>query len=393
MKNSLKHISFLLIAFLMIGCQKEEPTTPELNLGEQAKAWYEINHNRDFDQNSYFYGEPNWSNYFTVDNTVYVPLQSLRSSKKKLQKNTLTQSNTIHAKSFITLEETANGSFNESLKAFLTSDRNNFATQEQTLELPYMNHFYKEDGKLKVTQLQQTKKEVVNEGLFHTDVTNEIAAKDMDCDVYYVVETTTYTDGTQTTEVLSTFQICGVTYSGGGSGGGSGSGNGGGDGGSGIGDGDLDLTTSDTDFPPDCSSFKFEKLPNVSWQETLVKGMYFKITLLQVAPVRVKLLHRIEFREPIKFGVPTVDRHGNRVPAYLAAQVTKEAIHQTMKEITSRYGNKNFSTLYVATKFQELLKKNIPDYTYGGRVNFNDMTSTQTPTQYEATFNPNQNCR
>ncbi|MDY8137513.1 hypothetical protein [Aquimarina sp. 2201CG5-10] len=142
-------------------------------------------------------------------------------------------------------------------------------------------------------------------------------------------------------------------------------------------------------IPPDCDSFKFQKLENVSWQESLVEGLYFKITLVQTAPIKIKVLHTIKFPQGIKFGVPTVDRLGNRVSPGMAASITANAIHQTMKQIRNTYGNQELSTSFVRTKFQELLGNNYPDYTGGGRINFNDMTSTMQPTEYKATWNPN----
>lgn len=99
--------------------------------------------------------------------------------------------------------------------------------------------------------------------------------------------------------------------------------------------------------------------------------------------VRVKKVHPISFPQPIKFGVPAVLYNGSVISPELAAELSAEAIKQSINEIKDSYEGLLANTEDLRLEFMDALRKNQREFANGGRMNFNDMTSILKPTQYQ----------
>ncbi|WP_405247842.1 hypothetical protein [Cellulophaga sp. Asnod2-G02] len=146
--------------------------------------------------------------------------------------------------------------------------------------------------------------------------------------------------------------------------------------------------------PPSCKSFNF-KITTSNYYEALVLNVHFKIVLVEInsAGLRVKKVHPINFPQAIKFGVPAVLANGTEISPQLAAELSAKAIKMSIREILENYEGLLGNTNVIREEFKEILKNNQRHYTNGGRVNFNDMTSTLTPTQYRTSALWDDNCQ
>ncbi|WP_411031667.1 hypothetical protein [Spongiimicrobium sp. 3-5] len=137
------------------------------------------------------------------------------------------------------------------------------------------------------------------------------------------------------------------------------------------------------DIPPSCKSFDFRST-GANWQESSVIGIRFNIFVLQIiGGVRVRKKHTILFTQPVKFGLPRKFANGTTIPSGLAAEIGAKAINHAIDDVISKYHNIVVnSTSVLRSDFQSKLKKEFREFSNGGRVNFNDMTSATRATQY-----------
>ncbi len=136
--------------------------------------------------------------------------------------------------------------------------------------------------------------------------------------------------------------------------------------------------------PPSCKSFSYVNTAS-NWQEASVINIRFNIVLIEiVAGVRVKKVIPIIFPNPVRFGVPKQFKNGTRISAGLAAELSAQAIEDSIDDVISTYNNLVVSsTDVIRNQFKERLKHNHRERTNGGRVNFNDLLVDLTPTQYQ----------
>ena len=136
--------------------------------------------------------------------------------------------------------------------------------------------------------------------------------------------------------------------------------------------------------PPSCKSFNFQNTAT-NWQEASVVNIRFNILLIEiVGGVRVRKRHLFTFPQPVKFGMPRKFANGTSIPAGLAAEIGARSINHAVDELISKYYNLAVSsTSIVRSDFQAILKHEFQEQSNGGRVNFNDLSSTVTPTQYQ----------
>ncbi len=224
MKNLLKPIFFLLISFLLIGCQKDQMIDQEPTTIDVVKSWYANNHNPRFDENPYFSGQPDWSNYFQIEGQIYIPLVSLSYNTSRNQLKISDLENKVYAKPYLVLQEKSQNEFKESLQVFLTSNESNFESNTTMLGLSYLKYGYDNKTEGKSLGFFQSKKEKIDPSIAKLPHLNAPIVK-TDCDTFYVVQTTTSSEGyVQNVEIIATFEVCGLgNYS---SGGGGNSGNG-----------------------------------------------------------------------------------------------------------------------------------------------------------------------
>ncbi len=146
--------------------------------------------------------------------------------------------------------------------------------------------------------------------------------------------------------------------------------------------------------PPSCKSFKFERVTG-TYFEALVKNIKFKIVLIEInnAGVKVKKVHSINFPQATKFGVPAVLSNGSVITTGLAAELSAKAIKESINEIKDSYEGLLVNTESLRLEFMDALRKNQREYANGGRVNFNDMTSNLSPTEYQTSAFWDDKCR
>ncbi|MBQ0733426.1 hypothetical protein [Aquimarina celericrescens] len=224
MKNSLNHIAFILIAFLMIGCQKDELPNIEQNLITNAKSWYENNHSALLNQNALFYGAPDWNKVIKVDNDLYFPLTKTFAISSNQRNNSKISR---FVKSFLVLSEVDSG-YEESLKVYMNKDSDVFDSFEETKQNAFVEF---DSGNVKIaSSLGQSNKSAIPDWINNMGVTLE---KGRSCTSYSVIKTLYYGNQVIGVQVLYSYQVC--TGGGGSQGGGSqgGDGLGGGDGGDG----------------------------------------------------------------------------------------------------------------------------------------------------------------
>ncbi len=149
------------------------------------------------------------------------------------------------------------------------------------------------------------------------------------------------------------------------------------------------ITESDDDEKeegPSCKSFDFKKVTSIAdWQEASVVNIRFNIVLIEIiGGVRVKKVIPVIFPQPVKFGMPLKFKNNTPIPSGLAAEIGARSINHAIDDVLSKYtGLVLNSTDVIRSHFQERLKLHFKDYSNGGRVNFNDMTSTTTATEYQ----------
>lgn len=224
MKNFLKRISFFLIAFLMIGCQKDELPIAKNDLSQKAKSWYEENHDQKFNENPNFYGSPDWNNYFEVENDIYIPLISKSSvAKSNIKLDDL--KNKVYAKSYLVLTKN-NNDYIESLKVFLSQDQSKLSSVDEMMKLSRLEYRYSPPSNEGIisneTLFFQSKNEKINNSIAQFDHQQQISVK-TGCETYYVIKTTSVNGNPVHIEILYSYELCG----GGDGNGGGGDGNGG----------------------------------------------------------------------------------------------------------------------------------------------------------------------
>lgn len=383
MKNFLKPISFFLMAFIMIGCQKDELPTAKNDLSQKAKSWYEENHNQKFNENPNFYGSPDWNNYFEIENDIYFPLIS----KSNVAKNNVKLDdlkNKVHAKSYLKLTKDKN-SFKESLKVFLSTDQNNFETVSKTLELSFLLYNYSFDADSgigsKEVNFFQSENENINNAITNPSDALEITSKS-GCQTYYVIKTTSVNGNPIHIEILYSYELCG------GSQGNNGGGNGG-SGGSSEGHGDHDsLPTVDETPPPvlfftDCKSFEYAKVFGQNIAATTGINESFHADHRVVNGVMRRTIET--YIDIATFTAPSGLRPG-QAANFTAAAVASANIN-TQKWFS---GNTGASELQIKIQWEIHLKKAMK--AIGGSIEIGKNTyGVQSPAPYLIAFTPT-NC-
>lgn len=367
MKNSLKYVSFLLIAFLMIGCQKEELPTVEDNLGQKVRSWYEENHSKELDDNFFFYGKPDWENFDKIGSDIYFPIISeLENNENQVSKDY--GGSWRYIKPYLIFSQKGENNFIESLKVFVSETQEDLKGNN-IFNLPFV-HYDADNNRILDTNL--------NEEETFGDISKlpsflEISQKS-DCQTYYVIKTTSVNGNPVHIDVLYSYQVCG----GGGTGG-----NGGGIGGDGGGYGDGDsLPTTNDEKAPDCASFPYKKVAD-NWKATVSKGIYFNVVLIDPNNPQNQGVYHIDFgNELFTFETYNIDRFDNELGNANASEVTAAAMNNAMKEIADyykyRYGT---SQIVIEQRFKEVLKREFNYMTGGGKMRIGNPFGL-TPTQF-----------
>lgn len=81
-----------------------------------------------------------------------------------------------------------------------------------------------------------------------------------------------------------------------------------------------------------------------------------------------------------------------QISSGMAAELSAEALRISMSETVNLYGRQVIDELTVRTYFESRLKANYPLIIPGGRVNFNALTFSGTPTQYQTTLIGTDSC-
>lgn len=146
----------------------------------------------------------------------------------------------------------------------------------------------------------------------------------------------------------------------------------------------IELTDDILDVPPSCKSFNFQNTA-LNWQEASIINLRFNIVLIEIiGGIKVKKIIQVHFYQPVKFGMPRKFANGTIIPQGLAAEISARAISHAIDDTISKYNNLAISSSdLVRNFFQERLKLNFQDYSNGGRVNFNDMSSITNTTEYK----------
>ncbi len=155
----------------------------------------------------------------------------------------------------------------------------------------------------------------------------------------------------------------------------------------------VDTTDGSKAIGPSCKSFNYQNTSS-NWQEASVVNIRFNIVVIEiVAGIRVKKVIPITFPQPTRFGVPRRFVNGTVISSGLAAELSAKAIADSIDDVISRYNNLlTNSTDVIRSHFIERLKHNFRERTNGGRVNFNDMSSGLTSTQYKTFAFLSDNC-
>ncbi len=270
MKYFLEPFTFFLIAFLIISCQKNELPNTEDSLTQKAKSWYEQSHNPKMDQNPAFSGEPDWNNYFQIEDDIYFPLTSSIEKKNKSQHKLLNSSKKTFIKPYLILKEKEKKGFEESLRIFVSSDQSNFETIDKIIEQPSFTYVYSRTSNSKsIEYYSANKKEVISKNFF-TGANNLTPTKSNNCVTWYIVKIDEYSNGYVEYTIIDSYDACDDSN------GGSGGGNGGGGDNDGPGRPDGDAF-DELLFPlPDCKSFEFANVfgQNVA-ATTNILGSFF----------------------------------------------------------------------------------------------------------------------
>ncbi|MDH7445922.1 hypothetical protein [Aquimarina sp. 2201CG14-23] len=209
MKILLKYVSLVLITFVIMGCQKDELPITESSLNDDAKSWYDKNHNLKMNENPNYYGEPNWEKSFQIEGNVYIPITSIPKKKNKgNQKEFKNNLNKIYVTSYLILIQEDNNSFKEILKVFITDDVNSTQTISKTLQLPSLEYEYTSNDNFSGVNVKYRTTEKT--GIFYglpSLSSNTLSAKS-GCEMYNIVQTIYYDDGSIEENVLGTFQVC-----------------------------------------------------------------------------------------------------------------------------------------------------------------------------------------
>lgn len=138
-------------------------------------------------------------------------------------------------------------------------------------------------------------------------------------------------------------------------------------------------------LPPSCESFNFTpSSDNSNWQQSAVKNIKFRVVVL--TPQGAFVNYDIRFPTPTLFGLPiNTITYGDISPGF-AAELSAQALQISMNETVALYGNQVVSEVVVRYYFIQRLKHNYQIMTNGGRVNFNSMTNSVTPTEYVTNF-------
>lgn len=390
MKTSLKHISFILLAFLIISCQKDELPNLDSNLIQRAKSWYEQNHNIEMNKNPNFTGTPDWDNYIKIENEIYFPLifKTKSTFSKRQVKNT---KNEIHTKPYFVLEDKTNG-FEESLKVFLSNNRQELKSIEPKTELSYLNYTYNYSSGMSTESVTfyNVKKDLINPNIINVGEEQEqnlqVALKG--CTTYYVFETAHYSDGSSESQYLYSFDAC----TGGGSGSGDGnSGGGGGNTGGGIGGEDTPNPILGDNGPvqslifSDCSSFEYAKIfgQNVAATTNITEEVY----------ADHKVPGGIIYREvKLKIDIATFTAPSG-MPVGVAANLTARAL-DVAKIATQAWflANTNARPSAVKSRWEYNLKKAMGSF-LGTITMGKNVYDIRSPAPYLVTLNPLTDCR
>lgn len=138
------------------------------------------------------------------------------------------------------------------------------------------------------------------------------------------------------------------------------------------------------DIDPNCESFNFQQTSS-NWQESAVTNIHFQVII--VSPGGLTVNHVVEFPQPILFGCPINLSIGDTYISHgLAANVSAQALEQSMDETVKKFGNKSVTSMVVELYFKQRLKHNYPLFIPGARVNFNPSSYSVTPTPYQSSF-------
>ncbi|PKV48540.1 hypothetical protein ATE84_0540 [Aquimarina sp. MAR_2010_214] len=365
MKNSLKYISFLLITFLMIGCQKDELPIVEDGLSQKAKSWYEKNQSKELANNFFFYGKPDWENFNKIGSDIYFPIISeLENDEDQVSKDY--GESWRYIKPYLILSQNGENNFIESLKVFVSEAQENLKGNN-TFNLPFLHY---DANNNRILDSKPNEEETYGENSKLPSFL-EISQKS-NCETYYVIETTSVNGNPVHIDILYSYQVC---SGGGGSGGGSGDGIGGGG-------GDGSLPTADEEKAPDCSSFPYKKVAN-NWKATVSKGVYFNVVLIDPNNQQNQGVYHIDFgNELFTFETYNIDRFDNEFGNANASEVTAAAMHNAMKEIADYYRYKyGTSQIVIEQRFKEVLKREFNYMTGGGKMRIGNPFGL-TPTQF-----------
>ena len=131
---------------------------------------------------------------------------------------------------------------------------------------------------------------------------------------------------------------------------------------------------------PSTDSFNFEQTSS-NWQEAAVNNIHFRVYILNAKGVEIN--YYASFKT-VLFGAPTRLKVGNTpIDAKTAAYLSTKALKSSMDETVSKFGGARTEGDIVERYFMERLKQNYPLFIPGGRVNFNAMYYTVTPTYYK----------
>lgn len=144
--------------------------------------------------------------------------------------------------------------------------------------------------------------------------------------------------------------------------------------------GEIPINEEDEEGP-DCEVFNFiSNYTEAHWQQAVVQGLYFNIVLVDPA-TGVRGYTRIQFDQPIAFGVPTLFHTGESLSPGNAAWAAAGNVHEAMRKSARKYDGTTTSALDVRNYFKNLLQQYFREA--GGRATFN-YSGSQRATRYRA---------
>ncbi|QCX00222.1 hypothetical protein FGM00_08905 [Aggregatimonas sangjinii] len=253
--------------------------------------------------------------------------------------------------------------FEESLKVFISPENYSFKDESYVFSLSYLH--YNSKNELIKYDLNENGIGIGITTTINTKANLNLSAK---CQTMYIVITDGYSDGSSDSYIIGTYQEC----------------DGGGGGGGGNWDGGNLVDNEEDILPPSCKSFDFKQdVDGLNWQESAVKGIYFKVYLTYTTPPYLEYSYTVRLNEPVLFGAPMEGRHGE-LPSGKLASASAHFLNEMMKKTVDKYDRTRVNPSVVEAYFKDELRDEYNKYIVGGRVNTNYMGNLN-PTTYRAT--------